>query len=170
MHYICYINSTYIGLNFWRASKRKIFAIPKPRGVKGHRGDEDSDDSSSGEDVKWRAKFSKQLETISAELRSILEVNKFSPIPIRLSKSLSEVFKCKICHKTPMQPPLIYARCCRSIVGCEVCVNQWYEGEEVLTKACPLCVTGRRYNDMQQIHGFDNLTITIKSMFSIGHQ
>jgi len=52
--------------------------------------------SSSGEDIKWRIKLSKQLETISADLKRILEVNKSSPIPIGLWKSLSEVFKCKI--------------------------------------------------------------------------
>jgi len=91
---LCYINFAYIGLNFWRAWKRKIFAIPKPRGVnrhRDHRGGEDFDDSSSDEDVKWKVKFSKQLETISAELKRILEVNKSSPIPIGLSKSLSGV-------------------------------------------------------------------------------
>ena len=160
------------GLNFWRAPKRKFFAIrkskPVERGLKRHR-DSDVQLSShecSGEcNREWKTKIFKQLESIQMGLENLYEVNKCSPIPVGITKALAEVLKCKICHCIPMKPPLIYAKCCKSIVGCEMCINKWYEGDEALTKPCPLWAQARGYNETQRIRGFDNLSTTVESLF-----
>ena len=65
-----------------------------------------------------------------------------------------DAFMCKICHAFPMMPPLIFTRCCKVVVGCEQCINQWYSGEDALTKACPLCRKARGYNETSQVLGF----------------
>ena len=44
-----------------------------------------------------------------------------------------------------MTPPVIFARCCKIILGCQSCVDSWYRGEDVQErkhsipgKLCPL--------------------------------
>ena len=67
-----------------------------------------------------------------------------------------DAFMCKICHNLPMKPPLIYMKCCKAILGCELCVNKWYSGDEALTKVSPLCRNARGYNETAQILSFDD--------------
>ena len=30
-----------------------------------------------------------------------------------------------------MQPPVVYARCCKRLIGCQSCINEWYVGSEL---------------------------------------
>ena len=44
-------------------------------------------------------------------------------------------------------------------------VKQWYEGEEALTKACPLCATGRHAANIwiRQPHGNNRVYVFYRS-------
>lgn len=83
---------------------------------------------------------------------SIEDINLFtrdtqSKLPIGLKRALQENFKCKICHSSPMQPPVVVAKCCKSILGCESCTNNWYSGPDAMTKTCPLCRAERGFTE-----------------------
>jgi len=49
-----------------------------------------------------------------------------------------------------VRPPLVISRCCKSIIGCEQCVQQLVEGSN-----CPLC----RCSEFEviKLNGFDGL-------------
>ena len=40
-----------------------------------------------------------------------------------------DAFTCKICKDSPIEPPIILYKCCKTIIGCESCINFWYSGE-----------------------------------------
>ena len=60
-----------------------------------------------------------------------------------------------IAHSTPV----VMAKCCHSIIGCEVCVNAWFSGPEALTKSCPRCSSERGYNETMRLMGLDHLLL-----------
>ena len=57
-----------------------------------------------------------------------------SSIPMGFKCILRETFKCHVCHTAPINPPVIVTKCCKMILGCESCINSWYNGEDALTK------------------------------------
>lgn len=38
---------------------------------------------------------------------------------------------------TPMKPPIIATKCCSSLLGCDECVNSWYDSVNGLSKKSP---------------------------------
>ena len=48
--------------------------------------------------------------------------------PIGLRNILYDTFKGIICQVTPVVPPIIFAKCCKTILGCEHCLDTWYPG------------------------------------------
>ena len=111
--------------------------------------------------------FSAVIEDIN-ELRKVLQVFKTidrrTKIPVALYNTLSETFKWNICHKAPIDPPVIFSRCCKSIIGCQICVNTWYRGDDGITKKYPLCRTDRALPETMQQHGLDDFLHAIKSI------
>ena len=77
------------------------------------------------------------------------ELTENSVIPLGLMR---DTFQCKICHVVPVKPPVIVTKCCQSILGCEKCVNQWYNGKEALS---PSCKASRGYNETMLLRGLD---------------
>ena len=65
----------------------------------------------------------------------------YREIPVALHHKLSDTFKCNICHQS--LPPIIFACCCKNLVGCSSCVDAWYGGEDGMSKSCmpPLLYT-----------------------------
>ena len=110
--------------------------------------------------------INKSISDLKQDVSQILQVNKEMNVPLGLYKALSDVLKCKICHSIPMKPLLIYMRCCKSIVGCEECINMWYNGEDALTKPCPLCRQDQGYNETLRILGFDDFSATAAKIFT----
>ena len=43
-----------------------------------------------------------------------------------VKRLISESFQCLICHEKPMTPPPAAASCCQRLVGCSICVNEWF--------------------------------------------
>ena len=97
-----------------------------------------------------------------------LSANTKTKLPTGLLKQLHETFKCHICSNTPMKPPIIFARCCKRILGCQSCVDKWYrrEGEESTTLSCPLCLGERAYAETSIIKGMDDFLLSIAPMLS----
>ena len=165
-----------IGLAFWKAPKRKFFAVPlknQPQ-VSTRKTAIEYDESDAGEPKRARLEtidknltsLNERLDDLKSDVAKVLEVNRGAILLLGLYKALSDVLKCKICHNVPMKPPLIYTRCCKAILGCETCVNMWYDGDDALTKPCPLCRQARGYNETLRILGFDDFSATIEKLFS----
>ena len=53
-----------------------------------------------------------------------------------------------------MKPPIIFARCCKTILGCQVCVDTWYRGDEGQQRTCPNCRDTRAYVDTCKVNNF----------------
>ena len=95
------------------------------------------------------------IETIKDTIQDILHLNNRSKFPLGLLRLLRDTFQCKICLGIPIKPPVILLKCCKTIIGCERCVNEWYSGSEALTKTCPSCRTERGYSETVIVRGID---------------
>ena len=95
------------------------------------------------------------ISEVKGAIDKLMEIDCTSRIPIGLKNLISESFKCKICHCTTT-PPVIATKCCKCIIGCEVCINGWFSGEDALTKTCPNCRADRGYNETMPLKGLDD--------------
>ena len=87
-------------------------------------------------------------------------------MPLGLTTLLLDAFRCSICKGSPITPPVIFARCCKSIVGCQHCIDHWYRGDQGVSKKCPLCRGDRGFADTTIILGLDDLLIGVNSLCS----
>ena len=101
-------------------------------------------------------KMESDIIDVKCMVTEMLEVNKSLPLPRGITKLVKEAFQCRICHDTPMKPPIIATKCCSSLIGCDECVNTWYDGVNGLTKMCPHCNEPRGYAFMFQFKGLDD--------------
>ena len=156
-----------VGLKFWKMNSRKFFAIPeddllapcrkRSRSSSSAVQPVDLDGNGSCTCAEAVGELADDVALLTRKIDRIFELTKDTPIPLSLRGLLTDSLKCKICHLSPMKPPIIMAKCCRSIIGCDTCVNRWYEGEDALTKLCPCCKAERGYAETLRLHGFDDL-------------
>ena len=106
------------------------------------------------------------LGSLHQKVDQVLSLTPESKVPLGLKKLLIDSFTCKICKDSPMEPPVIFAKCCRTIVGCETCVNFWYSGENATTKMCPHCRAERGYAETMRQVGLDDFLRGIKGLLS----
>lgn len=170
-----------IGLTFWKSPRRKTYAVSrkdiedsKPVSRKRHHSiiiDSDEDDDFCKPKLKESGNVEKKLNMLMCdvgELKSavsdILTLSKETKIPLGLHWMLRDTLKCKICLSVPMTPPIIVSKCCKTVVGCEKCVNEWYSGPDALTKTCPSCRAERGYNETMLLRGFDDFITEVKKV------
>ena len=164
-----------IGIAFWRSPRRKLFAVnvkdAKECGRVHHRrlssfveadsSDNESDSEHVHRPTNKKRKFNeKSLEELTDDvafikdtLTDMMTLNAESKLPMGLKRMLRDTFKCHICHSIPAKPPLIITKCCKNMLGCEACVNQWYSGPEAMTKTCPICRAERGCNETMLLRG-----------------
>ncbi len=87
-------------------------------------------------------------------------------IPTAFKQGLTDAFRCKICQNTPFVPPIILARCCTNIIGCQTCVDRWFSGPNALQKNCPICQQERGYAQTVRLHGLDEFTEEVRKLVS----
>jgi len=97
--------------------------------------------------------LSEDVTFIKDTLMGKMTLNAESKLPMGLKRILRDAFKCQICHSIPAKPPLIITKCCKNILGCETCVNQWYSGPEAMTKTCLICQAERGCNETKLLQG-----------------
>lgn len=100
------------------------------------------------------------------DIADVLKLTKGMSIPPGLQRCLLDTFKCHICFSSPLRPHAIFARCCKRILGCERCVEQWYEGNEGRSKRCPLCRSERAYSETARILNLDDFLTSIAPLFN----
>ena len=91
------------------------------------------------------------------KLDGVLKLTKNTRVPLGLKSLLQESLQCRICHITPMRPPILFGKCCKVILGCEECVTKWFQGPDAFTKACPYCTAPRAFTETLRVHGMDDL-------------
>ena len=96
------------------------------------------------------------ISEIKDNIVEIMSLSISSHIPIALRHIIRDSFRCKICLCVPMKPPVIVSKCCKTLLGCDSCVNKWFCGEDALTKSCPACRAVRGYNETMLLHGIDD--------------
>ncbi len=156
-----------------------IYAVPEPRGKhkaslkRFHQSDDDDDDDSNDfqptvKQVRSHSSESRkvlsEIKEVRKDLQSFLKLSSHmkTKLPPGLFQQLYDTFKCHICQASPMKPPIIFARCCRRIVGCQECVDSWYHGEEEgVARTCPLCRSERAYAETTILRGLDDLLLAI---------
>ena len=132
----------------------------------------DEDDAYESEPRSKRLKkdrWSKLMEKVDAIGMDIDEIKSFTKdtktnLPLRLQCDIRDAFKCSICHGTSLRPPVIIAKCCKNIIGCEECVNTWYNGENAMIKTCSLCRAERGYADTMRLDGLDVFILTVTNI------
>ena len=96
-----------------------------------------------------------EFSELKRQLQDLFKVTGTS-VPPALRLLFDQAFKCKICLDTSV-PPIIVTKCCRSILGCQSCVDQWYAGDDGLSKSCPNCRADRGYAETFRLLGVDEL-------------
>ena len=107
------------------------------------------------------------IKEIKVELSKVFLLTSTMQVPIGLRRLLYDTFRCGICRSTPMKPPIIFARCCKSILGCQSCVDTWYRGDEGQQRTCPNCREARAYVDTCKINGLEDFLTGIAPLLEV---
>ena len=172
------MNYNFIGLKFWKAPNRRIFAVPEEDIVRGagpsHNGRKRLRTDDLPPDLYMEEALVpltekvdsvlNELGSLQVQLKEVFKVTKNSNIPLAMKKSIETTFQCKICRNL-MTPPIIFSKCCRSLLGCAACTDEWYSGPTGLMKNCPNCSTERGYAETIRITGIDDFIECVWPMF-----
>lgn len=191
MNYEVLTSFFFIGIAFWKTGSRKIFAVKKPSKKRKTRSSHENFDTISSSDSseydggnqdKRKHKKSNtdhELASINnklagiesvlsenkAELLKVLTFSKDYKVPVALKNMVKDSFSCKICHKAPMDTPILASRCCGTIIGCETCVQTWYgTGSNVFDKCCPHCRSERGYSHTFRLTGIDEFLNQLRNI------
>ena len=105
-----------------------------------------------------------EVDSMKTSINDILHLNERSKVPVALQRLMQDAFQCKICLCTPIKPPVIMSKCCKSILGCERCINEWFNGPDALLKTCPACNTERGYSETLMLRSLDSFLTEVKSV------
>jgi len=175
------------GLNFWKCPRRKLYAVTlsdidkcgqslrrSTRSAVSNMYADSSSDDELGEPAQKKRKYGesgKMLRRLSNEMASMKDtVMEFMSLtkdtecdlPMGFRKLLKDTFKCNICQCCPITPPVIVTKCCKNILGCQVCVDTWYSGEDAVTKTCPICRHERGCYETMVLPGLSSFIEGIK--------
>ena len=104
-----------------------------------------------------------ELGSLQDKMDKLFTVTKDMPIPPGLRILLTDAMKCKICLQSPVKPPIILAKCCKTILGCQECVDGWYS-DGGLNKSCPSCQSPQGLSDTMILLGLDELAEGVRDI------
>ena len=159
----------FIGLQFWKCGSRKFFAVLKNEiddgsnaRAKRRRVSMDHEDDvllSLTEDVtSIKTKVQEviqEMQASRAEVKDIIKIKHASEIPVQLQQALNDSLKCKICMAIA-KPPVIFGKCCQKLLGCQACIDTWFEGNS-FEKTCINCREERAITQTCLLRGMDSL-------------
>lgn len=138
-------------------SSRKLYAIVGTMKKRKGKCKFDIDDSSDSE-IEECSKKLKLIQNFFSKVNTV--TNTFS-MPLGISVIIQETFKCCICKRAPIKPPLIYGCCCKRIIGCHSCVEGWYKEKKM---NCPRCQGDRGMANMAKILGLSDFLSRLDGM------
>ena len=105
------------------------------------------------------------LGRMNKRLETLFSVSSSAKLPLGIAATILTAFMCKICHSL-MKPPVIASKCCRSLLGCQRCVDEWYGGSEGISRSCLNCRRDRGYSETFVIVGLDEFLTSVQPLFS----
>ena len=179
--------SMHTGLKFWNVPSQKIYAVQaielqlpsKGKGPLRRKSLAGSSEESENDfevtpaqkkmkDVSGTTVVIEEIRQLKSEVQSVLKITKNLKYPPGLYLIINNAFSCKICLGI-INPPVIFARCCKNILGCETCVDNLYGGENGTVKRCPLCRSERAFSETCRINGLDDFLKGLKPLFGESH-
>lgn len=178
-------NNYTLGLSFWKSPRRIIYAVLRSKLLSIHKQKKksvQSFDESDDDDFEVTPKKKRRIDDIMCKVEKvgrdvnnlkglvteIVAVSKEMKVPFGLMKMMRTNFKCKICHRIPLCPPIIISKCCKVIRGCESCVNKWYSNGQ--SQCCPSCGSERAYNETMILKGLDDFLTDIKAIIQTSEE
>ena len=176
---------SFIGLSFWKSPRRIIYSVLRAKLISLQKQkkkaviDADSDDDFEPTMKKKRnddtntkiEKVAREVGSLKSLLTDVVTITKEMKVPLGLMNMMRSNFKCQICHRIPLCPPVIVSKCCKVILGCESCVNKWYStGPNPQSQCCPSCGTERAYNETMILKGLDDFLKDIKQVIGSGEE
>lgn len=124
------------GEDFWNVPAKKIFAVSLSNYQRKKRQGERGKGKNKRFVAESKPSHLPVLEEISEKLDKLTETVEANNLSCR---SITENFQCCICMK--IAQPLTVSGCCQRLLGCESCVERWFERDN----RCPVCknVDGR---------------------------
>ena len=162
------------GLKFWKCGRRRIYAVreadtKKVLSVSSDSSGEESDfiplTKRRKDDID---RIASDVKAIRGDITSLFEVSRTTSVPLGLKKMLIDSFRCTICQGTPMMPPIIFSKCCKNLIGCQECVDQWYGGTEGMSRSCPRCRAERGFTETCRVNGLDEFLQMISKILNEG--
>ena len=121
------------GLAFWKVPSRKLYAVKQTDLEPREQVDSNDEELTPRGTKRFRAEIKESVHEIKEEFRTLQSVL----LPNSLRDRMMDLARCCICQVV-IQPPVLMANCCSSIVGCEQCVLQMHASRDS-PGACPLC-------------------------------
>ena len=161
------------GVKFWKTPSRKLYAVNKQE-LKGKATfvpntmanfQESTVITQSSSDQQRVVKELKSMKKSIEDMQLAFWAN-CGAMPIAFKAVTEDAFRCRICHITPCVPPIILARCCTNLIGCQTCVDKWFMGTDGLSKNCPICQQERGYGQTARLHGLDDFIEEVRKLES----
>ena len=95
------------------------------------------------------------LRNIERNTKKILSTAYKQKLSLGLLTALDDAFKCCICYRSPCTPPVIACRSCSTLLGCQSCLDQLFNGS--MTQPCPKCREPRGIANTFILKGFDDV-------------
>ncbi|KAF4118126.1 hypothetical protein G5714_000177 [Onychostoma macrolepis] len=162
------------GSLYWKQNARKILAVSEEEFQRFQQESKrkrpsQRDDGSSGlqdvferiEEVVLAAQGLQEVTSVMKELSDVASSNRRTTLVMTnfQAQQLQTAFNCHVC-KGPFQEPM-FAVCCRSIVGCKVCVLQWHETSSQCLKCRQECT------NVYEVTGLSDALSVLKDIISV---
>ena len=150
-------------MKFWKVGSCKVFTVLEGKGsAKMKTRNRKNSSLSSDESDDENRILMRKIDSMHMKMSRVLDINNRISLPLGFCTIVNEAFKCTIClvNKTPQ---VIVGKCCKRIIGCQKCVDTWYQGDDRMTKRCPLCQGPRGFGDTMGIEEFLTTLINLSS-------
>jgi len=170
-------------LSFWRVNSRKVFAVKSQSIPKTDEEVEEGEPSANQIQNVLPSEILEAIGEVKEKLNNtvveainevkeklnntvVLSAEEALSVPqvindCRLGCSINRVFKCMVCHNLSSSNNVTISTCCKQVLGCKSCIDQWFRDEE----SCLHCreVNGREMS--VSVNCFSDILDKCRSMF-----
>ncbi|KAL7400249.1 hypothetical protein ABVT39_009212 [Epinephelus coioides] len=158
------------GSQYWKQNARKILAVREQdfqelqdkKRRRTSRKDEDAagigDVTEKVEELVLAAQSLPDVTAAIRELTSLATTQKVILTPSQL-QAIKQGFCCVVCMKFIDEP--VFTECCRSIIGCKTCVEQW----QLTSVHCAKCRGNTEGSNIFEVNGLSEAFSVLRSLF-----
>ncbi|XP_034736349.1 uncharacterized protein LOC117949883 [Etheostoma cragini] len=158
------------GSHYWKQNARKILAVQERefqelQGKKRRRLSRKDDEATGIGEVTEKLEelvlASQNLPDITATIRELTNLAATQRVILNQTQlqTIKQGFCCVVCMKFIEEP--VFTLCCRSIIGCKTCVEQWQE----TSVHCAKCRENTAGNNILQVNGLSEVFSVLRSLF-----